>query len=95
MPYFTQVHILDLCAYCDTMSILVVFRDGKRRESDHVWHILEAPGPRRWNLFRTVVASMSGSGERKPPGFFVVILVNENFDFLCGVLTNREIAYAL
>ena len=32
MPYFTQVHILDLCACSDTVSTLVVFRDGKWRK---------------------------------------------------------------
>ena len=70
MPYFTQVHILDLCACSDTVSTLVVFRDGKWRKSDQVLQILKAPGPRWWNLFRTVVASMSRSGERKTAWVF-------------------------
>ena len=65
MPYFTQVHILDLCACCDSVRTLVVFRDRKWRKADQILWILETPGQRKWNLSRKVVVSMSGSGEKK------------------------------
>ena len=71
MPYFAQVHILDLCACCDSVDVLVVFRDGKWRVPDHILEFLEESGYRKWLHHRTFASSMSGSIEKKIAWMFI------------------------
>jgi hypothetical protein len=70
MPYFTQVHILELCACCDSVRTLVVFRDGKWRNTGKILRSLETFGQRKWTFSRKIVVSMSGSGEKKTAWIF-------------------------
>ena len=70
-PFSTQIHILYLCACCDSLKTLIVFRDGKWRKPDQILRILEKTSERKWSHFRTIITSMHGSGERKTAWIFL------------------------
>jgi hypothetical protein len=70
MHFLTQVHILNLCANCKSVQILIVFRDRKWRRPDDILKRLAAFGDGKWTLYRTIITSMHGSCEIKTAWLF-------------------------
>ena len=66
----SAVHILDLCANCETVDSLVVFRDRKWRRPADILEKLKEFGDFNWTLNRTIKTSMQGSGEGKTAWLF-------------------------
>jgi hypothetical protein len=70
MQFQTQVRVIFLCAECQTVNKLVVFRDRNWQRPSDVIRKLSEFGSSEWSLSKTIKAYMQGSREQKTAWIF-------------------------
>ena len=88
----SAVHILDLCANCETVDSLVVIRDRKWRRPADILEKLKEFGDFNWTLNRTI-KTCKDQAKEKPPGFSFVNKTSELNDVerVCCILPHPQL----